>query len=633
MGLPRLIPVEDFVADPSFSAAQISPDGAKLAYLAPKYGKLQVWVRGIDETHDDAVCVTRDERRGIHTFYWTDDPRWLLYRQDTDGNEDWHIWRVDLENPEAAPVDLTPLPRFGRALGAHQLEQFPGKLFVAMNQRPLDFDSWMIDIATGETTLFRESDGSDGNYFGAEGSADFFAQKATDGTHEFYAVDEDGTKRLIYTADGPANPTVVFPMATTPTRDDKALLLAAHHESDHSRWIRVDHADGKVTVLADVPGQSVCLLGMFTEDFGLPPSLVSSAKTGEIIGVRFVGDRPAIKVLDPSYDDVFTAVSQLSDGEIFSLQSDDSEATWVVSFIHDTEPGATYLYDRGTGESRCLYSPREELDPSDLAPMQSVHFEARDGLPLHAFLTVPVGVEPKDLPLVLMVHGGPWAHDIWGYNRDVQFLANRGYAVLQVNFRGSTGYGRHHITAAIGQLAGTMHDDLIDACDWAVKQGIADPARIGIYGGSYGGYSALVGVTFTPDYFAAAVDYVGVSSLVNFMELLPPFIRGTALQNSWMLYAGDPDDPDQRADMLARSPVTHLDKVKTPLLVVQGAQDARVPQVESDLVVETLRARGVEVEYFVAEDEGHDFKNPENLVTMFKLIEKHFAEHLGGRSA
>jgi dipeptidyl aminopeptidase/acylaminoacyl peptidase len=325
---------------------------------------------------------------------------------------------------------------------------------------------------------------------------------------------------------------------------------------------------------------------------------------------------------------VFAALSRLSDGVLHSVSSDESEERWVATFVHDREPGVTWFYDHGTGESRLLFRP--DLDPGDLAPMTAVHFPARDGLPLHAFLTLPVGVEPEDLPLVLLVHGGPWMHDTWTHNATVQFLANRGYAVLQVNFRGSSGYGKRHITAAIGEFAGKMHDDLIDAADWAVAHGYADPDRIGIAGGSYGGYAALVGVTVTPDYFAAAVDYVGISNLANFMRTLPPFLR-PRMANNWYRYVGDPENPAQEADMLARSPITMVERIRTPLLIAQGANDVRVVQEESDNIVEPLRARGVPVEYLVADDEGHGFENPENQIRLHRAIEQHLGEHLGGR--
>lgn len=633
MPLPKLIDIETFFADPEFSGASISPDGTKLAYLAPKYGRTQVWVRGIDEDHEDAVCVTHNKRRGIKTYYWTDDPRWLLYRQDTDGNEDWHIYRVDLDNPEADPVDLTPMAPGSRVFGCGQSQKRPGHVVIAMNPDPMMFGTYYLEVATGETTLLHEQSALDlSRPLGVEDEQNYWSTQTPDGSYEFYAVDEEtGDKRLLHRARGPENP-VGVPWVL-PTPDGTALILAIYEDdSEFLKLVRFDHATGEKTVIAADPDRSVCNLGIFTEDFGMPPSLFFSAATHELIAVRMVGDRPEVVPVDPAYAPVFEALAELSDGELGFVSSDDSERYWVASFIHDREPDLTYLYDRDTGESRLLFRPYPHLDPDQLAPMLPISFEARDGLPIHGFLTLPVGVEPKNLPLVLNPHGGPWAHDTWGYDREAQLLANRGYAVLKVNFRGSTGYGRTHLVKAIGELAGTMHDDLIDACEWAIEQGYADRDRLGIYGGSYGGYSTLVGVTFTPDYFAAAVDYVGVSSLPNFIGELQEFVK-PHLQNSWLLYAGDPDDPEQLADMMARSPVTKTDEIVTPLLVVQGAVDARVPKAESDAIVESLRSRGVPVEYFVAEDEGHHFQNPENLITMFSLIERHFAEHLGGRSA
>ncbi len=304
---------------------------------------------------------------------------------------------------------------------------------------------------------------------------------------------------------------------------------------------------------------------------------------------------------------------------------------WVVGFNHDRDPGVTYLYDHSTGESRMLFRPLPQLDPGQLAPMQPVTIPSRDGLALHSYLTLPVGIEPRNLPLVLSVHGGPWYRDSWEFNPGIQLLANRGYAVLQVNFRGSTGYGKSFTKAAIGEFAGKMHDDLIDGVDWAVKQGYADRDRVAIIGGSYGGYAALVGVTFTPDAFAAAVDYVGISDLANFMRTLPPFAR-PHLANNWHAYVGDPDDPDQLADMMARSPIAKVDQIRTPLLVIQGANDVRVVQAESDNLVDALRARGVAVEYLIQTDEGHGAVNPENTIEMWHAISRFLAEHLGGRA-
>ena len=625
MSLPPLIEVEDLFADPRFSGASISPDGKRLAYLAPKYGRTQVWVRAVDQEHD-AVCVTRDERRGIRTYHWTDDPRYLLYLQDTDGNEEWHLYRVDLEAPEEPAVDLTPLDPGSRVMGVEK-SNVPGHVRVTMNKRPLYLEPFQVNIATGETTLLQANDDMRGSFaFGPKGEV-FFTTLTEEGIYEFFEVDaETGERRLFHRQGGPEFPVAVRPMELAP--DGKGLYLGSYGDGDDLHLVRVDVATGEQTVVAALPGHSIDTMGDVSP--AMPPVLLKSRRTGDVMAVRFVGDRPIIHPVDPAFAEVFAELSKLSDGVLASCSSDETETRWVASFLHDTQPGRAFYYDHTTGESRLLFEPFPQLDPAHLAPMQAVHLKARDGLPLHAFLTLPVGVEPKELPLVLFVHGGPWCNDFWTYNPTAQFFANRGYAVLQVNFRGSSGYGKKHMTAAIRELAGKMHDDLIDGANWAVEQGIADPTRIGIYGGSYGGYSALVGVTFTPDFFAAAVDYVGISSLPNFMATLPEFVKPTMI-NNWYTYAGDPQDPDDLADMLARSPITLVDKIVTPLLVVQGANDARVVQQEADNIVEALRARGVPVEYLLAEDEGHGFQNPENNFRLFRAVEKHFAEHLGGR--
>jgi dipeptidyl aminopeptidase/acylaminoacyl peptidase len=329
---------------------------------------------------------------------------------------------------------------------------------------------------------------------------------------------------------------------------------------------------------------------------------------------------------------VLAKLETLFNGDLGAISSDESGERWVVIFTHDREPGLTYFYDHSTGESRLLFRPYPHLDPHALAPKTPVTITARDGLSLPSYLTLPVDVEPSGLAMVLLVHGGPWARDCCGYEPDVQLLANRGYAVLQVNFRGSTGYGKALVKAAIGEFAGKMHDDLIDAVEWAIKEGYADPARLAIFGGSYGGYATLVGATFTPDVFAAAIDYVGISSLVNFMRTLPATAR-PHLANNWHLFVGNPDVPEQEADMLARSPITKVDQIRTPLLVVQGANDSRVVQAESDNLVEALRTRGVEAEYIVKGDEGHGFVNDENVIDMYRAVERFLAEHLGGRQS
>ena len=628
MSLPPLIDVETLFADPQFTGASISPDGTRIAYLAPDRGRRNVWVRGIEEEHSAAVCVTHDSKRGINRYYWTDDPRYLLYLQDTDGNEDWHLYRVDLEAPGARAVDLTPMDPGSRVMHVQPLKGAPGKFLVSMNRRPLNVDAFQVDIATGETTVHRENDDPSGGFvFGPAGEIVVMAE-AEDGTREFHAVDDaSGEKRLFHSVGGPEHPLGVYPAQITP--DGTGLLVGSYHDGDDLLLVRVDIATGEETVVAALSGHSLCMAEAVAQ--GGPPTLFTHRRTGEVLAARFVGDRPIIQAVDPDFQPVLDALSKLSDGVLSGLSSDEAGRRWVATFAHDREPGLTYLYDHDTGESRLLLRPYPDLEPAHLAQMSSVRFTARDGLPLHGFLTLPVGVAPSALPLVVFLHGGPWFHDVWGYSPAAQFLANRGYAVLQVNFRGSSGYGKRHTTEAIGEFAGAMHNDVIDAADWAVAQGVADPDRIGIFGGSYGGYATLVGVTVTPDYFAAAVDYCGISSLPNFMRTLPEFLW-PVLRNNFHLYCGDPSDPAQQADLLARSPITMVDKIRTPLLVVQGANDVRVVKAEADNIVRALRSRDVPVDYLVADDEGHGFQNPENVITMWRSIERHFAQHLGGRA-
>jgi len=625
---PALIDIERLFADLPFSSPSISPDGTRIAYLAPHRGRRNVWVRGIDQAGVDAVPVTHDTRRGITGYHWTDDPRWLLYLQDTDGNEDWHLYRVDLDAPDQPAVDLTPLGPGSRVFAVDAETTVPGTAIIWMNPRPLFIDVFRIDVATGATIpLLERVDPTEFFLLDRGGRASWFLSKDGDGTHEVFAVDRDtGVRRLLHRLGGPEHPMGVF---LYPLPDDSGALLGDYHDSDDLRLVRLDRATGERTVVAAVDGHSLDTLSAAADT--LPPTVFASRRTGEVIAARFTGDRPQVVPIDPHFAEVQAALEELSDGVLGWVSSDLSERRWVATFIHDREPATTWFYDHTTGEARLLFRDAR-LDPAALAPTTAVRFPARDGLPLHGFLTLPVGVEPRNLPLVLLVHGGPWMHDTWGYNAAVQFLANRGYAVLKVNFRGSTGYGRRHLTAAIGEFAGAMHDDLIDAVDWAVAQGYADLHRIGIVGGSYGGYAALVGVTVTPETFAAAVDYVGISDLASFLSALPPFVRANMI-NNWIAYVGDPDDPEALADMRRRSPVTMVDRIRTPLLVAQGANDVRVVQAESDNIVAPLRARGVPVEYLVADDEGHGFENPENQVMLFRAIERHLAAHLGGRSA
>jgi dipeptidyl aminopeptidase/acylaminoacyl peptidase len=623
---PRPLEAEELFADPEFSSPMISPDGALLAYLAPAHGRRNIWVRGIDEGHEDARCVTHDERRGISTFFFCEDPRWLLHLQDTDGNEDWHLFRVDLRSPSTSAVDLTPLPPGSRVFAAEPLRSPSATVLATMNRRPAALDTFLIDVASGETTLHHEQPGPGQDLLlDGEGTPAFLACVTDEGDTQFSAIDPvSGEHRALLRVGGADHPMGVEIQQSTP--DGTGLVLGSYLEGDDLQLVRVDRATGEIRVLAAVDGWSLDILSVLAPGV-LPPTLYTDRRSGEILAARFTGLRPRIVVIDPGFAEVHAALSALSDGVLGALSSDLSGRRWVATFLHDREPDVAWFHDRTTGESRRLFPSSPHLDPQDLAPMDPVSLTARDGLPLHGFLTLPPGRPARDLPLVLEVHGGPWVHDSWGFSPQSQFLASRGYAVLQVNFRGSSGYGRRHTLAAVGEFAGAMHDDLLDAVDWTVAQGIADPDRLGILGGSYGGYAALVGAAFTPERFSAAVDIVGIADLASFLRSLPPVSR-PYLRSNWLTYVGDPEDAAQEAEMRARSPLTHVDRISTPLLIAHGANDARVQRTESDTIVASLRERGVAVRYLLADDEGHGFGNPENRIRLQHAIAEHFATHL-----
>ncbi|GLE59271.1 putative peptidase [Mycobacteroides chelonae] len=620
--LPKLITVEEFFDPPVRASASISPDGTKIAYLAPRKNRLNVWVQTLDDDNNAAArCVTYDETRSVTGFLWVDDPRWLLYVQDSGGDENWHLYRVDLDSPDTPALDLTPYPGV-RLLGLEQPHGRPGKLFVQLNHRRIDqIDLYELDVASGELTMLAENPGNVMSWFCGPHHEVFTQSLTPEGDIEFSRY-ESGALESLVVYNGADYPVGMHPTQMTP--DGTGLWMGSSRDTDRTRLVRLDLATGEESVVDSHPSFDL------SAALGLAPALIRQRKTGELLAVRYLGERQDIRVLDPDFAPVLEELQELSDGDLAEISCDENGNRWVVSFTHDRDPGVTYFYDHEKGESRQLFRPYPHLDPATLAPMTPVTITSRDGLSLHSYLTLPVGVEPAGLPLVLVVHGGPWHRDSWGFDPSVQLLANRGYAVLQVNFRGSTGYGKAFTKAAIGEFAGKMHDDLIDAVDWAVKQGYADPSRVAIFGGSYGGYSALVGVAFTPDVFAAAIDYVGISNLANFMRTLPAFVRPN-LTNNWYRYVGDPAVPEQEADMLARSPISRVDQIRTPLLVVQGANDVRVVQAESDNIVAALKARGVEVEYMVKEDEGHGFLNPENQIDLFLATERFLAQHLGGR--
>jgi len=349
--------------------------------------------------------------------------------------------------------------------------------------------------------------------------------------------------------------------------------------------------------------------------------------TYEVQAVTFVKDRQETVILDESIRSDFEAIGKLHHGDLFISSRDDADDTWLVGFTADDGPVPYFSYDRKTKTGTHLFDHRPALNDYELAKMEPVVFESRDGLTLHGYVTYPAGDERTNLPMVLNVHGGPWYRDTWGYNPEAQWFANRGYVCLQVNFRGSTGYGKEFLNAGNREWGGKMHNDLVDAVNWAIDQGIADPTKVAIYGGSYGGYAALVGATFTPDLFCCAVDIVGPCNLITFINTIPPY-WSSFLQ---IMYerVGNPETDEEF--LKSRSPLFKADRIKIPMLIAQGANDPRVKQAEAEQIVQALKDNGVDHEYMLFEDEGHGFARPENRIKFYGAAEEFLAKHLGGR--
>ncbi|MBA3955384.1 MAG: S9 family peptidase [Acidimicrobiia bacterium] len=620
MAMPPLIPLEHFFDNPEKAGAKISPDGTRLSYLAPEEGRLNVWVRGV-AGDDDAVCVTHDHVRGIRGHSWSRDSKRILYAQDQGGNENFHLHAADLSRPGEASVDLTPFE--GVRAGIVDVPYHdPAHVLVSMNRRdPQCFDVHRLELATGALELVAENPGNIAGWHTDHGGRLLAASAQTPaGDTEILVRDgeDDDFRSLTVYPNEDGGGVYGF------TPDGTALWVGSARGTDLTRLVRLDLATGEET---EVYAHSEV-------DLGGP---ILRSHTGELLAVITMVDRLEVVFFDDEFERKWGQAATLHHGDVAGVSMDDDESTWVVSFDDDREPGATFLLDTLSGDAEFLFRPRPQLDPDTLAPMKTVRVPSRDGYTLHCCLTLPLDLEPEGLPLVLVVHGGPWARDAWGYDPEAQFLANRGYAVLQVNYRGSTGFGKGFMHAAEHEFAGRMHDDLIDAVEWAVESGTADRDRVAIYGGSYGGYATLVGVTFTPDVFAAAIDYVGPSSLVTLVRSFPAYWR-PFLQGSWFRFVGDPgteEEPNEEvvADLWARSPLSKVDAIRTPLLVVQGANDPRVTKQEADQIVAALGERGVEVEYLLKDDEGHGFANPENRLDLYRAMERFLAEHLGGRAA
>jgi dipeptidyl aminopeptidase/acylaminoacyl peptidase len=608
--LPPLIPREVLFGNPEKAGVQISPDGKQLAYLAPdEKNVLQVWVRPV--AGGDAKRVTSDDKRGVRQYYWAYDGKHLLYLQDKGGDENFHLYAAELAT--GTTRDLTPHDGV-RVQGVDLDEKHPDSVIVGMNKRTkAAFDAHRITISTGGDKLDTENPGL---VLGWTTDKDFVVRAATaanpkTGGYDVMVRARPGAEWKTvktYTNEEQGQAAGFGPDADT-------LYVIGNDQSNTMRLTRLNLADGKEEVVAE------------DKEYDLSGAMIDNRKRVPL-AVSVIRARTEWQPLDHGIRADFAALAKVRRGDISVPSQTADGAKWVVAFNTDDGPVSYYLYDRGTKKADFLFVNNAKLEKARLARTEPVSYAAKDGLTVHGYLTTPVGVPAKALPAVLLVHGGPWARDNWGYNPQVQFLANRGYAVLQVNFRGSTGYGKSFLNAGNKEWAGKMHQDLIDGKAWLVGKGIADPRKVAIMGGSYGGYATLVGLTFTPDEFACGVDIVGPSNIVTLLKTVPPYWAPAKA-----LFAKRVGDLEtEEAFLRERSPLFRVNYITRPLLIGQGRNDPRVKVAESDQIVAAMRRNGKAVEYVVYPDEGHGFARPENRLHFNAVAEQFLARHLGGRA-
>lgn len=603
--LPPLIPRAVLFGNPEKAAPAISPNGTMLAYLAPYNGVLSIWVRSIGKS-DDRVVAT-DPARPIRNVFWQADSKHVLYQQDKGGNENYHVYQADIATK--ATRDLTPFGDTVRSDIDNIDPRFPNVIQVTSNKRdPKVFDVYRIDLRSGAAALDAQNPGNVGGWTSDNNMIVRAAlQNNPDGSNEILVRPNASSSWHTLLKASPDDQ--IAPVAFS--ADNASLYVSSSVDANSARLLRYDLSGGTSSVVASDP----------TYDVGDP---LIDAKSRKLAAISFSRDRTEWQVIDPSYHADFAALRQLHPGDIGFLSSTANGRRLIVSYLVDNGPVSYYSYDRATRQGTFLFVSRPALLKYQLASMQPISFKATDGLTIHGYLTLPVGVPPKNLPMVLLPHGGPWARDTWGYNAYVQWLANRGYAVLQPNFRGSTGYGKSFLNAGNRQWAGTMHQDLIDAKNWAVAQGYADPSKVAIMGGSYGGYAVLAGVAFSPNAYVAGVDIVGPSNLNTLLQSIPPY--WSTIRATFALRMGDTVD-----FLNSQSPLFKADQIKVPLLIGQGANDPRVNRRESDQIVAAMRKNNEPVEYIVFPDEGHGFARPENNRRFYAAVEAFLGKYLGGR--
>ncbi len=608
---PPLVALEDFFKNADKTGWQISPDGEYISYRSSYLGRMNVFVRRISDSA--GIPVTFDSVRPIFQYQWKGNR--ILYLQDVGGDENFQLFSVSIDGKDQKA--LTPFPKV-RTMILNDLRYVPGKekeVMIQMNKRDARyFDPYSINIESGELKELYKNDKNFESWYTDHNGVIRLATK-TDGvniTLYHRATEADPFDSLLTTSYKEAfNPNLF-------TFDNKNIYVASNIGRDKTAIVEYDLAAKKeIREIYSNPEYDV-------------DGVDYSPKRKVLQSAFFTSWKNEQHFIDKEAEAEYTKMKDKFKGyEIAIYGNNNEEDKFIVWTGNDKLPSKFYFYDKKSGETKYLATGRPWLKEEDMATMKPIEYKSRDGLTIHGYLTLPKGVEAKNLPVIVNPHGGPWARDVWGFNNEVQFLANRGYAVLQMNFRGSTGYGKAFWLKGSKEWGKKMQDDITDGVNWLIKQGIADKKRVAIYGGSYGGYATLAGVAFTPDLYACAVDYVGVSNMFTFMNTIPPYWEPFKKQMYELV-----GDPVKDSALLAEvSPALHVGNIKAPLFIAQGANDPRVNKAESDQVVEALKKRGVSVEYMVKNDEGHGFANENNRIDFYKAMEKFFDKHLSGKPA
>jgi dipeptidyl aminopeptidase/acylaminoacyl peptidase len=617
---PPLIDRDIIFGNPEIAAAQLSPDGKYISFLKPWKDTRNVYVKTVDEPFSSARLLTTETKRPVAGYFWTRDSKYILYAKDNDGDENYNVYAVDPSAKPAAGAEAPPSRDLTGLKGVRVMlyevpKSDPDVVYIGLNDRDKAWhDLYKLKISTGEKTLMRKNtERITGWVFDLKGQLRMATRSAENGDTEMLRVDADGFTK-VYSCS-------VFetchPLQFQP--GDQRLYMETNRGTDLISLVLFDPQTSKTEMVESDPLGKV--------DFG---GALFSEANDELVETWYIAARTKTYYKNKAFgDDVHWIEHKFPDQEIIVVSRTKDEQDWLVTAVSDTEPGETLLFDRKTQTLTPEFKVREKLPRADLAQMKAVTYKSSDGLEIPAYLTLPKGAEAKNLPTLIIPHGGPWGRDQWGYNPLAQFFANRGYAVLMPNFRGSTGYGRTFLDAGNLEWGRKMQDDLTWGAKFLVSQGTADPKRLGILGGSYGGYATLAGVAFTPDLYAAAVDIVGPSNLITLMDSIPPYWE--SIRTMFYKRMGDPNTPQGKRLLVEESPLTSADKIRTPLLVAQGANDPRVNRREAEQIVIALRDRGFPVEYILAPDEGHGFARPVNNLALFMASEKFLASHLGGK--